>query len=285
MSTMTKVFVVLSAVVSIALSVLFVASAAQWDNYKKLAETYQAQRDSEMSLRQSETLSNYASLALKDQDIQAKQAELSAAQKKIQELTDDLTKSKGELTTTKNERTALTADRTRLQETLDVVVGQLKDAQKQNQALLTQNMDLQTRNGALNGRVLDLSTQVTILTDQARNIQEKLYACEQKGTRTAKADTGTPVTDTVAGTTSAKPTVAGSIRGQITEVTGNYAGIDIGEASGLVNGMTMLVYRGNAYLGEIVIDRVRAKEAGGKLVSQAKEEIRKGDLVWFSSEN
>ncbi|MFN0135226.1 MAG: hypothetical protein ACKVS9_03815 [Phycisphaerae bacterium] len=280
MSTMTKVFVVLSSVVSIVLSVLFISSAAQWDNWKRLAETYQTQRDAEMSLRQNTVANSYAQLALKDQDIQAKQTELAASQKKIQEMTDEITKIKAELTTTKNERLALTADRTKLQETLDVVVGQLKDAQKQNQTLLTQNMDLQTRNGQLNSRVLDLSTQVTIVTDQARNIQEKLYACEQKSVTTAKA---APAAEP--SVTTARPTVAGQIRGTITEVNGAYAGVDIGEASGLVSGMTMLVYRGGTYLGEIVIDRVRPKEAGGKLASQAATEIRKGDMVWYNPEN
>lgn len=38
MSTLTKVFVVLNSVLSIVVSILFVTTAAQWSNYKEVAD-------------------------------------------------------------------------------------------------------------------------------------------------------------------------------------------------------------------------------------------------------
>lgn len=285
MSTMTKVFVVLTAVFSIVLSVMFIASAAQWANWKKLAETFQASRDAEVANRQSTVASSAASLALKEQELAAKQAQLAEAQKTIQTLSSEIASLKGELTTVKNERVAFDADRKKLQDVLDINAGQLRDVQKEAAALRAQNIDLQSRNGKLNARVLDLTTEVTILTDEARNIQEKLLACEKKSAEVARAGGARAVSADSTGAVSARPTVAGAIRGQIMDVTGNYAGIDVGESSGVVAGLTMLVYRGSTYLGELVVDKVRPKEAGGRIVSQAKEEIRKGDLVWYVPEN
>ena len=50
MSTLTKVFVFLTSIFGIVLSCLFVAAAAQWDNWKQLAQTYQQQAQGELPL-------------------------------------------------------------------------------------------------------------------------------------------------------------------------------------------------------------------------------------------
>ena len=84
------------------------------------------------------------------------------------------------LSQTENERLAFEAGRTKLQEILDVTTGELKALQQQNKTLLSQNIDLQSRGARQNSRILELTTTVTIQQDQIRNIQEKLYAAEQR---------------------------------------------------------------------------------------------------------
>jgi hypothetical protein len=275
---MTKVFTVLNAVMSIALSCLFIAAAAQWDNWKDLARTYQGERDGAIAQWQNAVASGQAATALKDEAISSKNAELAKAQSEIQELTEKLTKNSSELTQVKNQSLGFEAGRTKLQETLDTVTGELKSVRAQNGELLKQNVDLQSRNARMNNRNLELTTNVTILQEENRNIQEKLYAC-QTGRSSGTSQARAPV-DSVAGTVAVPaPRVAGAIKGEITKVDGTYASVNVGESSGVSNGMTFMIYRGNSYLGDLVIETVRPGESVGKLTTLASSGVRNGDSV------
>jgi len=284
-STLTKVFVVLTAVLSIALSCMFIAAAAQWDNWKELASNYQVLRDSAIRQEESTAATAEAALALKDEALAVQSRKLGDALDEVQDLKDQNAKLLSELAQVKNERLAFEAGRTKLQEILDVTTGELKAVQKHNQTLLSQNMDLQSRNARQNGRILELTTSVTVLQDQIRNIQEKLYACEQQ-TAELERRAGAAVTRALPegppGAVAVVPTVAGEIRGEIIDVEGIYADINVGESSGVVPGMTFMVYReGGAYLGDLTIERVRPNQAGGKLTTLVEGEVRKGDSVVY----
>lgn len=278
MSTMTKVFTVLNAVMSIALSCLFIAAAAQWDNWKDLAQTYQGQRDAAVGHWQNAVASGLAATALKDESISSKNAEVAKGQSEIQDLTEKLTKSSSELTLVKNERLAFEAGRTKLQETLDTVTGELKSVRAQNQTMLKDNTELQSRNIKLNNRVLELTTNVTILQEENRNVQEKLYACQ-----TGRSGAATPsraAVDNVPGTVAVPaPKVAGAIKGEITNIDGTYASINVGESSGVTPGMTFVVYRGSSYLGDLTVESVRPGESVGKLTTLAAGGVRNGDMI------
>ncbi|MFQ5807580.1 MAG: hypothetical protein ACE5I3_14125, partial [Phycisphaerae bacterium] len=284
-STLTKVFVVLTSVLCIALSCMFIAVAAQFDNWKELALDYQQARDSAVTQEQSTAASMQAALALKDEALAAESRGRREALDEVQELKDENAKLQSELSQVKNERLAFEAGRTKLQEILDVTTGELKALQKQNQTLLSQNLDLQSRNARQNSRILELTTNVTVLQDQIRNIQEKLYACEQQNVeleRRAGAVTARALPESPPGARAVTPTVAGEIRGEILQVEGIYAEINVGESSGVVAGMTFMVYReGGAYLGDLIIERVRPNQAGGKLTTLVEGEVRKGDSVVY----
>jgi uncharacterized protein (DUF3084 family) len=283
-SLMTKVFVVMTSILSIVVSCLFVAFAAQQHNWRELAQKYAEQRDAAQALAQNAVASSLASQSLKDDALAARTAELSDKQGQIQQFTTDLAKLQSELAQTKNERLQFQAGQTKLQEILDVTTGQLRTVEKQNESLLTGNLDLQSRNARLNSRVLELTANNTILADQARNLQEKLYAAETGGSRPAVRSAA--ATLDLPNVTVAKPAVAGPIRGSVTSIEGNYVSIDVGEASGVTAGMRFIVHRAANFLGEIVIDRVSPKEAGGRLeVLAASQSVARGDAVIFGLEN
>lgn len=280
MSTMTKVFTVLNAVMSIALSCLFIAAAAQWDNYKDLARTYQGERDAAVGHWQNAVASGLAATALKDESIASKNAEVAKAQSQIQELTEKLTKSGSELTQVKNERLAFEAGRTKLQETLDTVTGELKSVRAQNQGLLKDNTELQSRNIKLNNRVLELTTNVTILQEENRNVQEKLYACQTGRSGSSTPPRAAAAIESVPGTVAVpSPKIAGAIKGEITNIDGTYASVNVGESSGVTAGMTFVVYRGSSYLGDLKIESVRPSESVGKLTTLASGGVRNGDMI------
>lgn len=275
MSTLTKVFVILTAVLSIAVSILFIGVAAQWDNWRDLARTYQTQAQAEFAHRANIEASTNAALAMKQDALDAATRRIAELEKEKQDLVNDKAKSDAELARARNEAAAATAGGQKLQEVLSVTATQLQGTQTQNQALLAQIMDLQTRNTRLNNRVLELTANVAILTDQTRNLQEKLYAAETGG-RISAAPVEQP--ERVA---EVAPHVKGPISAQVTQVDGNYASINAGESSGVVTGMTFIVYRpGGGYVADLVIDRVRPGEAGGKL-SSVQGGVRPGDSVIY----
>ena len=281
MSTMTKVFVVLTAVLSIMASVLFIASAAQWQNYKEAYASAQSERDAEHTLRKSLEATLAASLAMKDDIIATKDRLLADAQNQKQELSDKHAELEAELNRARNEEVASEAARTRLRETLGVVTAELKGLQAQNKTLLSENIQYQTRISQLNTQLLDLTAQATILTEEVRNLKQKNYAYEQQ---LASSQTVTTV-DTGKLSTEAPPivpSVTGDILGEITGVRDSYAQINIGETSGVVSGMTFMVHRGSTYLGEFEVTKVYPNEAGGRL-STVQGEIRPGDRISYSN--
>ena len=286
MSTLTKVFVVLTAVLSIALSCLFISAAAQWDNWRELAQANQTKSEAAQTQAQSISASMQAALALKDEALADQGRRLKDALDEVQNLKDQNAKLYSNLSKVENERLAFEAGRAKLQEILDVTTGELKSTQKQNQTLASQNIDLQSRNARQNSRILELTTNVTIQQDQIRNMQEKLYACEQENIKLAQGQAGTSVTrETPAAPTGAlavAPSVTGEIRGEILEIDGVYATVNVGESSGVSPGMTFMVYRaGGAYLGDLVVEQVRPGQAAGKLTTVAEDGIRKGDAVVY----
>jgi len=280
-STMTKVFVVLTAVLSIALSCLFIAAAAQTANWKQLAQDYQERQTAEFTHRMNLQAIMEATLAMRDQQLQAKERDLVAAQDLATRQADELKQIQASLAREMNDRVAAQAGQAKLQEILGMQNAEVAALQKQNQMLLAQNIDFQTRNTRLNSRVLELTSNNTILTDQVRNLQEKLYAAEQQQVRTAG---GRPA-ERATGVVAVSPNVPSPIMGQVVSVDGNYASINVGQASGVTQGMTFMVHRGSNFLADIVVDRVWPDQAGGKLKS-IQQEIRPGDSVstgWTTS--
>ncbi|HOO16366.1 MAG: hypothetical protein KBH81_00135 [Phycisphaerae bacterium] len=281
MSTMTKVFVVLTAVLSIALSCLFIAAAAQTANWKQLAQDYQDRQTAEFMHRMNLQAIMEATLSMRDQQLQAKARDLAAAQDLATRQADELKQLQASLAREMNDRVAAQAGQAKLQEILGMQNAEVAALQKQNQMLLAQNIDFQTRNTRLNSRVLELTSNNTILTDQVRNLQEKLYAAEQQAVRTAQG--GRPA-ERATGVVAVSPSLPSPIMGQVVSVDGNYASINVGQASGVTQGMTFMVHRGSNFLADIVVDRVWPDQAGGKLKS-IQQEIRPGDSVSYGLDN
>lgn len=289
MSTITKVFVVLVSVMSIVLSVLTVASAARWDNVKTSLEQAQQLYQGELVRRMSGESTMHATLAMKDDENAELKRQLATKDDQLRAATDDVASARIELARQTNDRAAAEASRKKLEEILEVQTGELTSFQKQNQTLLTENIDLQTRIQRLSSRNLELTSQNTIAGDEIRNLQEKLFAEQQKSKdlqqgRVVGARPAAPG-ETPAGAVAVSPTAAGPIKGEVLEVDGRYVSVNVGETSGVSAGMTFMVYRGDAYVGDLTIESVRPKDAGGKMAMLAPgQTVQIGDRVAFGLE-
>ncbi len=290
MSTMTKVFVVLTSVVAIVLSCLTVATAARWSNLKDQIDSYQQLYQAELVKRMNLEGIMAVGLAMKDDAFKAQSQLLAREHEEVRRVTSDLATKSLDLARETNDRVAAEAGRKKLEEILQVQTEEVTASRKYQQELLTDNIDLQTRNQRLAGRVLELTSQTTILTDELRNLQEKLFAAEQKmkdlqQTMVAGARRPAEGGEAPAGVVPVSPQVAGPIRGEVVEVDGRYVSLSVGETSGVVQGMTFMIYRGAAYVGDVRVESVRPRESGGKVTMVAGgQSVQRGDQVIYGLE-
>ncbi len=287
MSTMTKVFIVLTAVMAIIHSSLTVATAARWSNAKQQLENYQQLYQSELVRRISTEGVMAAGQAIKDDQIAQLTRALGKREDELRASTDELAAARIDLARQTNDRAAAEAGRKKLEEILEVQTAELTSAQKQNQVLLSENIDLQTRIQRLSSRVLELTSQGTIASDEIRNLQAKLYAEQQKnraGSAAVPAMERSVLASAEAppGVIPVNPPVAGPIRGEVSLVDGRYVSINVGESSGVVAGLTFMIYRGGTYVGDLVIEQVRPTESGGKMAFVALGQVvQRGDSAEF----
>ncbi|MCA9244981.1 MAG: hypothetical protein KDA32_13565 [Phycisphaerales bacterium] len=289
MSTLTKVFVVLNSILSVVVSILFVSTAAQWANYKEIADTTRAQRDAIAVKLQNTVNTSEASLALKDEEIRNLTQQIGQHTTTLATRDAELAKLRTESAETRNRALAAEAGRERLENLLEVATAETANLRAGNGDLLTRVNDLQSRNTAQNARILDLTSELTIANENGRNLQEKLYSCEQ-GYRDLQtqfaggAQVAQPVSAPL-GTVSTSTPPSRRVTGRVISVDGAYATVDVGETSGVVEGMTFMVYRqggeGASYLGDLVIKKVRPKESGGVLETLVRGDVRPGDSIVY----
>lgn len=290
MSTLTKVFVVLVSLMAFVNGALSIASAARWSNVAQQLKTYGELYQGELARRMQAEGGAAALLAVKDDLIAAQAKSLADRDQQNSEFTRQLAALQIDLARQTNDRTAAEAGRKKLEEILEVQTAELTGAQKQNEVLLTENIDLQTRIQRLSGRVLELTSQNTIAGDEIRNLQQKLYAEQDRNRgRTPEVSGYRAAADlereTPVGVRPVLPAVAGPINGEVVQSDGRYANINVGETSGVVAGLTFMVYRGSQYLGDLVIDTVHPKEAGGKItLLAAGASVQRGDKVAYGIE-
>ncbi len=290
MSTMTKVFVVLTSVVAIVLSCLTVATAARWSNLKDQIDSYQQLYQAELVKRMNLEGIMAVSLAMKDDAFKEQGQLLAREHEEVRRVTSDLATKSLDLARETNDRVAAEAGRKKLEEILQVQTEEVTSSRRYQQELQTGNIDLQTRNQRLAGRVLELTSQTTILTDELRNLQEKLFAAEQKmkdlqQTMVTGARRPAEGGEAPAGVVPVTPQVAGPIRGEVVEIDGRYVSLSVGETSGVVQGMTFMVYRGAAYVGDVRVESVRPRESGGKVTMVASgQSVQRGDQVIYGLE-
>jgi peptidoglycan hydrolase CwlO-like protein len=281
-SALTKVFIVLTTVLSITVSSLFVAAAARWQNMRELVDGYRTARNAAVTQRMAMQSRMQVELAIRTDQIAEVTRALQDAQQKIQDLTDQEATLKADLAEAKQQALAYDAARTKLREMLSVVTNERQSIQMHNQELLGQNTDLQTRNTRLNERALELTARVATLTDEVRNLKEKNYAYEQQlASAQRRGAAGPAAPEKVAGAAEAvQPRVAATSIGTIRSIDGKYAQFDLGETDGVVPGATWTITRGGNFVGELIVDSVRPKSAGGRLVLVSDGRTAQvGDLV------
>ncbi len=289
MSILTKVFLIVVAILSIALSTLSIAANSMGQSWKKSAEDWKA---AALAAQAAERTAVIQAKLTHEQDldkIRKMSADLQKLQTDVLQVKQDLDAKSVELGQAQNQSAAMTSNLTGLNEQLSLVGSQFNREQEFNRKLSTRNAELERRNIDLNDRVKELTTALAMANTQVRALQQQLGGGDSSAYRTpsgagasAAPATGGPSAVVEAFQPSVQPSgaVTAPIRGTITTVRGNVAGVSVGAADGVAPGMRFVVYRGNGanskYVGTLEITRVEATEAAGTL-SQTTGEIQRGD--------
>ena len=285
MSVLTKVFVVLLTVASIALCMLVLASFAHQENWKASAEGYKAAALDEQA--KARTISANAQLEktraiAQHQDDLARMGRLEA---QVEEMQLEVANTDRELADAKASFKIEQGTAAKLTEEQKLMRSAFNKEAEFGAKIAKRNSELERRNIDLNERVKELTVGVEMARSQIRALQQQLAASGNEATyASAHQIPGTVEANIPSVALMPAPAMASAIRGEVTAIDGNLASISIGSADGVAPGMKFLIYRRGGsgarpqYLGTLRVTRVQADEAGGRL-EQSTGDIRPGDAV------
>ncbi len=278
MSTLTKVFVLLLAVSSIALSMLVVGAFARQQDWKQSATDWR-QTALYSATKEGQVSANAQLQHQRDLDQHQRDVEQIARLKANKlDLDTQLGESSRTLTDLRNKLALEQATVVTLSDASRLSAASHGRTGDRAEMLSRRNSELELRNVDLNDRVEELSSNMAMAAMQVRALQHQITAIAEsrdsvaRGLRPATQIPGGPgivEPRTPLVRTGSISGMAVPIRGEITDVVGNIASISVGSTDGVAPGMTFLVYRRQEdkaqYLGTLRVDRVEANQSVGTI--------------------
>jgi regulator of replication initiation timing len=285
LTTTTKIFIILVCLFAFIFTPMAIQFAAQTHDWKQLAqdfandwETAEAEVRGVKAAAASQ-IEHYKTLRNQVAD------RLQDAEDRLGELNQQLTNLTGEYDRLKLEHGSLKTA-SELQNATMAILARHNDEMKKNiTSLVSRELDLQTRNAQLNDRVKELTAQAVVLTQQLNQKLQQMAACrDENETLRQQANLGRAGEFLSLGPSpSARASEAPArspVRGRVKAVEGNLATIDVGSASGVTPGMTMVVMRDGDYICDLQItSEVTPSEAVGEIKRETGKRIRPDDVV------
>ncbi|MCE9592323.1 MAG: hypothetical protein K8S99_17590 [Planctomycetes bacterium] len=283
MSVLTKVFVVLVAVLSVMLVTLIVPFVANTENYRKQAEeqknAYDAAKASAALVQQE----NQALMEKETQRVSELKQTIQGLQERNSTLTTQLASAEAATAAEKAAGTQAEANISRLAAAEEQHASINKALDAELQSLRPERVKQQTQIIQLLDRNNELSTQVEAVIRQVRRYSEEntqlgMHVAQLEATL-AKVAPGAISQE--AG--SQQPYLSDVlIQGTVTDVQKaddtSFAQINVGKNDGVQENMKFLVHRGGKFVGTLVVTKVDIKASAGR-VMLAQGEIKTGDLV------
>ncbi len=286
MSNLTKVFIVLLVVFSIAFSTMTVSMVAQTTDWRDTALKYEEHaRVADTNLRNMIAASAAVEATGRDtarghlERITELEGQLAANSSELARIRADLAKAESEQSSSEAMNRGLLAQ-------LEIARAAESEYRKRRDDIEKRGIDLERRNIDLNDRVNELTAQVSVLVEQRRQYEqqinilrtenEKLSQAEQR--RPAAAGLEAPAGAAMQNVVPLSPAGSAAITGQVLAVSGNLVTISVGRAAGVREDMLFVIHRGGAYVGDLKIDKVDPDQAAGRVVRSSGTPTR-GDQV------
>ena len=281
MSPLTKLFVVLQVILSIALTAAVVVYVSREDGQllalrtaQTTALSAQSERDAAVAAMNAATSNATALQERMNSQSRELGGQVTAAQQQLADLNVQLAKANTSNATQALQITQLTEGLKAATDTtanLNTTVAQLRDAS-----------DKAVREAAaLNQRNSELANTLDVTEAERRNLAEQLAEAQQNNTRMSRIMKERGIDPNIP---SDRIAVAGiPINGVIREkrdIAGvPYATISVGSADDVQRGMQFKVIQGDKFLGTLTVDSVEQQEATGRLQGPAVADIVPGVQV------
>ncbi|MDD4889156.1 MAG: hypothetical protein PHU85_04445 [Phycisphaerae bacterium] len=277
MSVLSKIFIVLLVVLVIAVSVTVVIVHREYQKpFKDLASTKQALETMRVATQADQTTSQTQIVALgkqvtdlqkdnmaKDATIAQLRNDVQTAGVQIDEKDKKLTAQDGELGRWRNTAMTETDARKKAETDLKAMKDNYEAAQKSYSSMNQKYLEVAAQRDFLLQQHKLLKEQIAILQEKINSGAAGKGASDNGEFRQTAANSG-PI-----------------IKGKISAVTEDMKGatIDVGANDGVSPDMRFSVFRGDRYLGELVITRVDAKISVGRL-EMVQDRVQVDDRAW-----
>lgn len=284
MSTLTKVFVVLLAVFSIAFTMMTVSIVAQTTKWKDLAE--QNERAAQVADSHVRNLhaANAALLASAADTINTKSGRIAVLEGDRQQLANRLAQTESVLAQAEMAKGAADAMSSGLVAQLKVANDASRMYREQRDDLERTGTDLTHRNIDLNERVNEQTAHIAVLLAEKRQFEQQIHIIRtdnerlaQEARRLSAGMTLEEASGAAMANVDALTPVAGTpIRGRVLDIAGSRVTLSIGSADGVKKDMVFVIHRDGQYIGDVKIGIVDPNRCAGRLV-QSNEKPLVGD--------
>ncbi len=281
MSILTKVFIVLALVFSLALSVFVILTLSQQDKYKLALQNAVVEKVGAQALlaKMEADRNNYRDGL--DRLRTASLNDASTLQQQIRSLQNTTATDEREIATKNNDLnnaqasvTALTTANQAMTDTLGRLNTELAQL-RQDVPVLTQ------RNAELNRHNNELQTGLDEAQNAIRRLQEELAEAQQPqpqktpttGAQAGSSDNGTP-------TLSALVPINGKVE-RVDSLNGRtFLTLSLGKRDNIQDNFRFTIYRGNSYIGDAVVRKVAVDESVAEVTMlKPGEEVQASDLA------
>jgi len=285
LTTITKVFVILVCLFALVFTPLAIQFAARSHNWQQVAESFRDQAQTAYANERSAYALAAAEVEYYEDLLRSERQSHADARARIAELErqqDQLTQKGNELQASQD---SWSRSATLLSNQLAVESQRNKELAKAREDALSRERELQTQNLQLTDRVKDLSTEVAILDEQNKQRAEEIASHREENKKLREqlklGQAGQVVTTATPTAVAATPVAAGPVVGEVTDVSGPLATINVGSSSGVREGMVAVVTRGGNYVCDLEItSNVTPNEAVGRIMyEEPGRRIRAGDKV------
>ena len=284
MSTLTKVFVVLLSVFSIAFTVMTVSVVAQVTNWRETALKYEEHaRIADTNLRNMIAASAADLAAAKDQvqlhianarDLERRYGEKIA---ETEQLRSDLAKAQAGGSTSEAMNASLVTQ-------LQASESAREEYRTQRSELEKRNIELETRNVDLSDRVNELTARVAVMMEEKRQFEQQINILKGQNERLSRGGAGgSPVLESPSGAAlpgvqAVNPPFGSSIRGSVVAVDDKLVTLSVGSADGVKPEMLFVLHRGGEYVGDVRVTVVDPEQSAGRVVNSNRS-VMAGDLA------
>lgn len=286
MSTLTKVFVVLLVVFSIAFTSMTVSITTQTANWKDTAERFeQHARVADTNLRHL-IASNSVELISAVDAVNDHLDTIAGLESQLQEARHQSEQRKAELRRAASQKSSSAAINRGLLAQLQSSQTQREEYQNQRDDLEKQSIDLQRRNIDLNDRVNELTARMAVLVEQRRQFEQQINILRTENAKLARlarapsmgAAMEAPAGAAMANVEAVTPVAAATIRGRILEISNDIVTISVGSADGVLKDMVFVIHRDGDYVGDLKVSQIDPNRSAGRLVGSRLAPSR-GDKV------